>query len=328
MSGFLKGKKVLVAGSAGFVGANLVRRLLDSGADIRATLHRKPAVIKDSRIEYVQCDLTEKKDCQAATRGVDYVFMCAANTSGAAVIEGNPLAHVTPNVVMNTLMLEAAYASGVDKFLWLSSNSVYPVTDYPVKEEEMMKGELFEKYFCVGWMKRFTEILCQMYAGKIKKPMKVVVLRPANIYGPYDDFAWETSHVIPALIRKAVERHDPLEVWGDGNDIKDLIYIDDFIDGLLLAMEKIQGFDPVNIGTGRPVSVKDALKAILESADYADAKVVFNSAKPTMIPVRLIDVSKARDLLGFEAKVRLAEGIKRTVDWYKKASIVKQGGDT
>ncbi len=316
-----KDSSVVVLGGAGFVGANLIRQLINRGAKITATLHNKPAVIKDDRIKYVKCDLTKAKDCARALAGADYAFMCAANTSGAAVIETTPLVHVTPNVVMNTLALEAAYKAGVKKFLFISSNTVYPDVDHPVREDEMMSGELFEKYFCVAWMKRFSEILCRMYAEKIKKPMMTVVVRPANIYGPYDDFEWATSHVVPALVRKVVERHKPIEVWGDGSDIKDLIYVDDFIEGILLAMEKINMFDPVNIATGRPCSIKDVLSTILRVDGYTDAEITFNTSKPTMIPKRLIDVTKARKLLGFEAKTSLEEGIKKTVQWYRGKSL-------
>ena len=316
----LEGKNVLVAGGAGFVGTNLIKALLERGAQIRAAFHKRPPVINDGRITYTQCDLTDRDDCNRVTRDMDFVFMCAANTSGAAVMEKTPLVHVTPNVIMNALMLEAAYTQKVEKFLWISSNTVYPLTDYPVKEDDVMKGDVYEKYFFVGWMKRFTEIMCEMYARKLKEPMRVVVVRPANIYGEHDDFEWETSHVIPALIRKAVERHNPLEVWGDGNDIKDLIYVGDFVEGMLLAMERIDSFDPINIGSGRPCSIREALAAILKAAGYEDAAVAYNSSKPTMIPKRLIDVTKARELLGFEAKTPLVEGIKRTVQWYRKTT--------
>ncbi len=313
-----KDKKVLVAGGAGFVGVNLIKRLLDLGADITATLHKKPAVLQDDRISYIYCDLIKPEDCVRVVKDIQFVFMCAANTSGAAVMAKTPLVHVTPNVIMNTLFLDAAYQAGVEKFLFISSNTVYPSTDHPVKEEEMLSGDLFEKYFCVGWMKRFTEILCQMYTQKIKNPMKTVVVRPANIFGLGDDFQWETSHVIPALIRKAIERHDPVEVWGDGSDIKDLIFIEDFIEGMLLAMEKIDTFDPVNIGTGKSISIKEALQIILKVAGYKDAKIKFDTSKPTMIPKRLIDVSKAKKQLGFEAKTSFEEGIKKTIQWYKE----------
>jgi GDP-L-fucose synthase len=313
---YLKNKKVLVAGGAGFVGANLINRLLQAGAHVRATLHEKPAVITDPRVAYLTIDLRKPEDCARAVAGIDYVFMVAAHSSGAAVIQKTPLVHVTPNVIMNTLMLQAAHAAGVQKYLWLSSNTVYPAVDHPVTEEEMMSGPPFEKYFPVASMKRFGETLCEIYSSKIPDPMTTVVVRPANIYGPYDDFAWESSHVVPALIRKVAERHAPLEVWGDGTEVKDLIYIDDFIDGMLLAMEKMTAFDPINIGTGIPVSITDVLNAALAATDWHDPMITFNTSKPTMIPKRLINVSKAERELGFRATTSLTDGIRKTLEWY------------
>ncbi len=314
---YFKNKEILVAGGAGFVGSNLIKKLLELGANIRASWHKKPPQIEDERIEYVQVDLTKKEDCLRVVQDMDYVFMCAANTSGAAVMEKTPLVHVTPNVIMNALMLESAYEAKINKYIWLSSNAVYPVTDYPVKEEEMMSGPPFSKYFPVAWMKRFGEILCEVYSTKIKNPMKIVVIRPANMYGEYDNFEWETSHMVPALIRRVVEKHNPIEVWGDGKDVKDLIYIKDFVDGLLLAAEKLDYFEPINIGTGVPVTVADVLNAACAVENYNNVKIIFDTSKPTMIPKRLINVSKAKKLLGFEAKTTLYEGIKKTIEWYK-----------
>lgn len=321
---FFKEKKVLITGGAGFVGSNLILKLLGFDADIYATYHFKKPQIKNKKIKYIKTDLTLRSNCEKVTKGMDFVFMCAANTSGAAVIENTPLLHVTPNVIMNTLMLEAAYKARVEKFLFISSNTVYPPLPYPVKEFEMMRGEPYEKYFPVAWMKRFGELLCEMYSTKIKNPMQTIIIRPANIYGPFDDFEWETSHVIPALIRKVVERHNPIEVWGDGNDIKDLIYVEDLVDGMILAMTKIDDFCPVNIGTGKPVSVRQVLDTILKVDNYRDAKIVFNTSKPTMIPRRLIDVSLAKRLLGFEAKTSLYDGIKKTVDWYRQIRLINK----
>ena len=308
---------VLVTGGTGFVGVNLIRRLLGMGANVTATLHRRDAVIHGDRIHYIRADLRQQENCQAAVRGADYVFMCAAHTSGAAVIENTPLVHLTPNILMNISMLDAAYQAGVKKFLFISSNVVYPLTDFPVAEDDVT-NLFFEKYHISAWMKRFTEIVCEMYATRIKNPMKVCVVRPANMYGEFDDFEWETSHVIPTLVRKVVERHDPIEVWGDGNDLKEFIYIQDFVDGMLLAMEKLDGFVPINIAAGQPVTVKEVLQWLLKIDGYADAKISFNTAKPSMIPKRLIDISKAQKMLGFRASTSLDEGLRRTVRWYRE----------
>jgi len=307
----------LVTGGAGFVGVNLIKRLLDEGADVRATLHINKPVLNDNRIEYFYGDLRIEKNCQKAVAGVDYVFMCAANTSGAKVMATTPLAHLTPNILMNMQMLQAAYTARVKKFLFISTNTVYPLTDFPVKESDVTNN-FYESYHIVAWMKRFTEIVCEMYSNRIKEPMKTIVVRPGNLYGPYDKFDWEKSKVIPAIMRRAIERHDPFEVWGDGMDLKDFLYIDDCIDGLMLAMENLEEFEPINVASGIPVTIRDVLTQILKSADYDDADVQYDSSKPTMIPKRMIDISLAKEKLGFEPKVSLQEGIRRTVQWYKE----------
>ena len=312
-----KNAKVLVTGGAGFVGINLINRLLDEGAQVRATLYNKDPVIKDHRIEYIRGDLRLEEDCEKVVDGMDYIFMCAANTSGAKVMSTTPLVHLTPNMLMNIQMLQAAYTFGVKKFLFISTNTVYPLTDFAVKESDVT-NEFYESYHIVAWMKRFTEIVCEMYSNRIKEPMKTIVVRPGNLYGPYDKFDWEKSKVIPAIMRRAIERHDPFEVWGDGMDVKDFLYIDDCIDGLILAMENLDEFEPINIASGIPVTIRDVLTQILKSADYDDADVQYDSSKPTMIPKRMIDISLAKEKLGFEPKVSLQDGIHKTVQWYKE----------
>ena len=315
----LRGTKILVTGGTGFIGINLMNRLLSLGCQVCATLHKRPAVIQGDAIEYVWVDLTTMEDCRRVVEGVDYVFMCAANTSGAAVMASTPLAHVTPNVVMNAQILDAAYLAGVKKLLFISSSAAYPPTgDRPVREDEMFAGEPHEKYYPVGWMKRYGEILCKIYAQKIKDPMPTAVVRPSNIYGPYDKYDFGTSHMTAALIRRVVERHQPLEVWGTGNDVRDLIYIDDFLDGLLLAFEKTEDYLAVNIASGQGHSVKEVLQTILDVDGFTDADVRFDPSKPTTIPARLVDTSLARESLGFHAQTALREGIRRTVDWYRE----------
>jgi GDP-L-fucose synthase len=311
-----KNMNVLVTGATGFVGTNLVQRLLKLGANVTATIHTTPPIIKDDRITYLKCNLQNPEDCKRVIQGIDFVFMCAAKTSGAAGIENEPLVYLTPNVLMNLLMLEASFNAGVKKFLFISSSTVYPLTDYPVKEGDV-NHEFFEKYFVDAWVNRFSEVVCEIFATKVDAPMNIVVVRPANLYGEYDNFELETSHVIPALIRKVVERHNPIEIWGDGNDIKEFLYIQDFIDGILLAMEKLSWFDPINIAVGKPTSINEVLNTIIQEDNYSDVKLVFNSSKPTMIPKRMMDTSKAKSQLEFEAKTSLEEGIRKTIAWYR-----------
>ena len=312
------GKNVLVAGGAGFVGVNLINKMLTLGAKVRATLHRRDPVVLDPRVEYLKCDLLSMEDCKKATADMDYVFMCAANTSGAAVIATTPLVHVTPNVIMNAQLMEAAYFAKVGKFVFLSSNAAYPPSDDRyVKEEEMFDADPYDIYFGVAWMKRYTEILCRMYSQKLKTPMCSLVVRPSNIYGPYDDFEPATSHVMAATIRKVVERQSPLNVWGTGDDVRDLIYIDDFIEGLVLATEKLDGYDPVNLGLGKGYSIKQLLAMLMEMEGCTGLQVTYDTSKPSMIPIRLIDVSKAERLLGFTARTGVREGMEKTVAWYK-----------
>ena len=317
MTNYFKSKNVLVAGGAGFVGTNLIKRLLLLGADVTATLYEKPPSIESNDIKYVQCDLRIPEDCKKVCENIDYIFMCAANTSGAKVMATTPLVHLTPNILMNVNMLEAAYEANVEKFLFMSSNTVYPLTDYSVKEDDVT-NEFYQSYHIVAWMKRFTEIICDMYASRIKKPMKTIVVRPGNLYGPHDKFDKEKSKVIPALIRRAVEKQNPFVVWGDGMDLKDFLYIDDYIDGMLLAMEKMDEFQPINIANGETVTIRDVLKEILNSADYKDAPIEYDSSKPTMIPKRMIDISLANKILVWKPKVSLKEGINKTVEWYKE----------
>lgn len=314
-----KGSKVLVTGAGGFLGTNIAKRLVEEGSHVRGTLHTRNPQFEHQRLEYVRADLTNMEECRRVIEGMDYVFMCAANTSGAAVMATQPLAHVTPNVVMNAQMLEASYQAKVKKFLFISSSAAYPPSgERPISEEEIFTGDPYEAYFSVGWMKRYGEVLCRIYSGKIKDPMKTVVVRPSNVYGPYDKFDFERSHVTAALLRKVVERHDPLEVWGTGEDVRDLIYVDDFIDAVMLAMARLDRFDPVNIGYGNGCRVRDVLTTLLEIDQFQNANVVTNPTKPSMIPIRLIDVSKSQAVLGFKAKTNLRNGLKQTLEWYRK----------
>lgn len=313
-----KGRKVLVAGGAGFIGTNLALRLTQQGAQLRLTVHDKPLQAAFPEAEVLKLDLRRPESCAQAVEGMDFVFICAAHTSGAAIIRATPLAHITPNVLINTLLLDAAYRAKVGKVCFVSSGAAYPPTGArPVGEAEMFNGDPAPVYYAAGWMKRYAEILCRTYAEKISSPMPTVVVRPSNIYGPYDKFDFAVSHVTAALLRRVVERHSPLEVWGTGEDIRDLVYIDDFIDGMLAAFATEHAYFEVNICAGRGHSVRQILQTLLDADGFRHADVRFDPSRPTTVPVRLMDDTLARTELGFAPRVQLEEGLTRTLAWYR-----------
>jgi GDP-L-fucose synthase len=314
---FFSGKNVLVAGATGFVGSHLTDRLVDLGANVTGTIHNTNLAIKNPMAKYLEADLELAKDCELVTKDIEFVFMCAANSSGAEVMTKTPLVHLTPNVIMNSQMLAASYANEVKKFCFISSNTVYPLTDFAVAEKDVT-GEFFEKYFIVGWMKRFSELMCEMYARKINNPMSTLIVRPGNLYGPRDKYKKSESKVIAALIRRAFEKENPFEVWGDGEDIKDFLYVDDFIDALIETFKKSSDFDIFNIASGVPVTIKEVLKDIIQISENQDIQVKFDVSKPTMIPIRMIDISKIKAEIGWQPKTSIYDGLKQTYEWYSE----------
>lgn len=322
MSYDIKGANVLVAGAAGFIGKHLVKRLAEGGANVRAVWHeKKPSDVirpESGKVEYVQADLRTADVCAKAVAGMDYVFMAAANTQGAAVIREKPLAHVTPNVPMNMFMIDEAHKAGVKRYLFISSGAAYPDTGHrPAEEHEMFEGEPVDVYYAVAWMKRYAEILVKTYAMKIPKPMSGVIVRPSNVYGPGDKFDPSVSHVTAALIKRVAERQDPFEVWGTGEDVRDLIYIDDFMDGLMAAFHAPDQFLEINICSGEGVTVKDVMNTCLDVDGFTNPNVSFNATKPSTVPVRRLSAKLAKEKLGFETKVDLPTGLTRAIDWYR-----------
>ena len=256
---FYNGKSVLVTGGAGFVGTHLVSHLKSLGANVVATIYKKNPKKFIEGIRYLKVDLTSLDDCKKVSRGIDYVFMAAANSSGAEVMQRTPLVHLTPNVVMNSQMLAASYENKVKKFCFISSNTVYPDVDFPVTENDA-NFEYFSKYFIVGWMKQFSEVMCNMYSMKIKSPMDTLIIRPGNLYGPFDKYTKNDSKVIAALIRRAIEGDNPFTVWGNGEDLKDFLYIDDFVHGLTTVFKNTTSHDIFNIASGEGVTINKIAK--------------------------------------------------------------------
>jgi len=313
---FYEGKLVLVTGGTGFVGMHIVQELLKTNAKIRIPIHTRPLLIKDERIETIHADLTKQEDCLNAVKGVDFVFHAAGAVAAAAITTSNPMAAITTNLILTAQILQAAWTENVERVLIFSSSTAYPDAKYPVKEEEMWKGPPHPVYFGYGWMRRYLEILGEFVASKSK--VKVAIVRPSAVYGRFDNFNPKTSHVIPALIRRAVEKETPFIVWGTGNEVRDFLHITDLARACLLMLEKCATCDPVNIGYGQGITIKEIVEMILKVAYHADVNVVFDPTKPTTIPYRMYDITKAKTLLDFEPHVMLEEGIKDTVEWYKK----------
>jgi GDP-L-fucose synthase len=311
-------KNILVTGGSGFIGINLLKKLsLNQDINLYSNYHSNSNFQKINNVKYVKSNLENMEECKRICRNMNIIIMCAANSSGASIMENTPLVHLNPNIRMNINMTEAAYDAGVSKFIFLSSNTVYPHVDFAVKEEDA-GFDFFDKYYIVGWMKRFSEIVMEIYSNKIKlNKMVTVIVRPGNLYGPFDKFDPEKSKVIPSLIKKVVERQSPLEVWGDGNDLKDFLYIDDFIDALVNIINKVNSHDIFNIASGNGVTIKEVLSLILKLENCNNLKISFNNLMPTMIPKRLINIEKAKKILNFLPKVSLEEGLGKTISWYK-----------
>ncbi|MEW6008104.1 MAG: NAD-dependent epimerase/dehydratase family protein [Candidatus Omnitrophota bacterium] len=320
---FYKGKVVLVAGGTGFVGSHIVQELLKADAKVRIPVHKRPLIIKDKRIETIKADLTIQEDCLKVLKGVDYIFHAAGSVGAAAISGFDSMVSIATNLILTAQMLQAAWQSNVERFLLFSSSTAYPPTDHPVKEEEMWSGSPHPTYSGYGWMRRYFEKLGE-FVSSISN-MKIAIVRPTTIYGSWDNFDLTTCHVIPALIRKAVEKHNPYEVWGSGEEVRDLLHVSDLARGCLLILEKYATCDPLNLGYGKPVKIKEVVQIILKAADHERAKVIFNVSKPSIIPFRAVDISMAKRILGFEPKVYLKEGLKDTVAWYTQTrnSLIK-----
>jgi len=310
---FYRGKVVLVTGGSGFVGTHFVQELLKQGAKVRVPIHKRPLIVKDQSIETINADLSRQEDCLAVVKGVDYVVH-AAGAAAAAMTAGNPMEAITTNLILTTQMLQAAWTGKVERFLLFSSSTGYPAADYPIKEEEMWMGPTYQSYFGYGWMRRYLERLGEFVVSKSN--MKIALIRPTAVYGRWDNFDPATSHVIPALIGRAVAKENPYIVWGSGKEVRDFLHITDLVRGCLLMLEKYATCDPVNIGYGKAFTIEDAVHIILKAAGHEKAEVVFDASKPTAIPFRMVDTAKARKIIGFEPEVSLENGLKDTVEWY------------
>jgi GDP-L-fucose synthase len=312
---FYRDKRVLVTGGTGFVGGHIIRELLLQGASIRVPVHIRQLSPDIAHVETVRADLLRWEDCQTAAHGIDYIVHAAGTAGAAGVRDYQLMEGIRRNLILTANMLQAAWAEGVKKIVIFGSSTGYPAYHHPVKEEEMWLAEPHPAYLGYGWMRRYFEKLGE-YVSR-QSECKVVVIRPSAVYGPGDNFTESTSHVIPALIRRAVQREDPYVVWGSGDEVRDFIFVSDFARACLLALERGTHFDPINIGAGKVHTIREIVGYVLAATGHGDVPVLFDETQPTTIPFRMIDVEKARSLLGFEPRTSLEKGIEETVQWYR-----------
>jgi GDP-L-fucose synthase len=299
--------RVLVTGGGGFLGSHLVERLEERGADI----------FVPRRQDY---DLTRWDDAERlfADARPELVFHLAAEVGGIGANRANPGRYWYANLMMGAHVLELARRHDVGKLVTVGTVCVYPKhASIPFREEDLWDGYPEETNAPYGTAKRAVLVGGQAYRDQYG--LNAIYLMPAGLYGPRDNFDLETSHVVPALIRKMLESPDEVVLWGDGTPTRELLYVDDCVDALLLAADRYDGPEPVNIGTGEEISIRD-LAALVAVLTGFEGDVVWDTTKPNGYPRRKLDTSRARELFGFEAQVSLREGLERTVAWYRSTA--------
>ena len=314
-----KTDKILVTGAAGFIGSRLVKSLYDAGyTNLRTTSFTRTLRDPVYGVEVIKGNLQNADFCEVVSKDVDVVFHCAANTSNALDTKFNPLLHVTPNIEMNVNLMEQSWRNKVRKFIFISSNTTYPdMGDEPCTEDmEVQTPDIVPVYKAVGWMKRYCETLCDFFSNQIHDPMQCIIIRPSNAYGPNDKYDFEKCHVTPANIRKVADGLNPIPLWGDGTEVRDVIHVDDMVSGFMKVAEKVDTYDIYNVSYGEGYTVMEVLN-LLKKLEDNDNPIEFVNNKAPMIPVRLLDNTKLKEL-GWKPKYDLESGLKDALRWYKE----------
>lgn len=307
---FYKGKKILVTGGTGLIGRPLVQSLIAEGAEVKiVSLDDKSRAPEGA--SFVQADLTRMDNAVEACQGMDYVFHLAGIKGSPKMTSEKPASFFVPTISFNTNMMEAARKAGVEKYLFTSSIGVYSPAEVFYEDDVWKTFPSVNDRFA-GWAKRMGELQAEAY--QIEFNWKdIYIVRPANVYGPYDNFDPENAMVIPSLVRRSIENPEKLVVWGDGSPVRDFIHARDVATGMLQTMHS--GYNkPVNLGSGEGVSIKEIVETLCEILPQKPA-VEWDTSKPKGDAKRLMDISRAKEI-GYKPQVSLKEGISEVVEWF------------
>jgi GDP-L-fucose synthase len=308
---FWPGRRVMVTGGGGFLGGAVLRRLEAGGAD---------QIFVPRSKDY---DLRTKEgiDRALADGRPQLVLHLAAVVGGIGANRENPGRFFYENAIMGIQLMEQARLTGVEKFVTIGTVCAYPkFTPVPFKEDDLWNGYPEETNAPYGLAKKM--LLVQGQANRAQYGFNVIHLIPVNLYGPGDNFDPRSSHVIPALIKKCVDAREDgepfIEVWGTGSASREFLYVDDAAEGIVLAAQRYDGPDPVNLGIGVEITIRDLVEAIVRLTGYR-GEVRWDGTKPDGQPRRALDTSRARSAFGFEARTSFEDGLRVTVDWYEMA---------
>lgn len=301
-------KQVIVTGGAGFLGSFVVERLQQEGCG---------SVVVPRSADYDLCDGEAVRRLLRDVRA-DVIIHLAAKVGGIGANQARPAEFLYDNLMMGTQLLHESWKAGVSKFVAIGTVCAYPkFAAVPFKEDDLWSGYPEETNAPYGLAKKM--MLAQSIAYRQQYGFNSIYLLPVNLYGPRDNFDPRSSHVIPALIRKCLDAidlgHPEIVVWGTGAATREFLYVEDAARAIVAAAEKYDGADPVNIGSGHEISIRD-LTGLIANATNFKGEIVWDASKPDGQPRRCLDTSRARALFGFEAEVPFDAGLRRTVDWY------------
>jgi GDP-L-fucose synthase len=315
--GFYTGRRVLVTGGTGTIGLPLTHLLAAAGADVTVAALDDPArarALLGPDVRFVQTDLTDPDACRRIAHGQAHVFNLVGIKGSVGIGVSRAASYFVPMLLFNTQMMDAAFRSGVERYLVVSSICAYPPSELH-HEDRVWDGLPRQNDRYAGIAKRVAEIQGETYLHEHGWDA-VRIVRPANVYGPFDDFEPATAQVIPALIRRMLDGEDPVRVWGDGTAVRDFIYSEDVAEGMLRALELAPPGVAINLGGGVPHTIREVAE-LVAAAMPRPPRIVWDPDRPAGDAVRLLATERARTLLGFEPRTPLAEGIAKTVAWYR-----------